>query len=137
MVSQEVPESWIAGVRTLLSDLGDESPEAQTRVSTTLQSLQNRAFRQHFCLTLLEESQDPVCGTSAPLSVSMFHHPLFHTPQTKCKVEPRTWSSLGRILCGILMADPKDYGICQLCLDVAECFFFLTPTVNSVFLTVC
>ena len=57
--------------------------------------------------------------------------------QTKCKVEPRTWSSLGRILCGILMADPKDYGICQLCLDVAERFFFLTPTVNSVFLTVC
>lgn len=144
VVSQEVPQSWIAGVRTLLSDLGDESPEAQARVSTTLQSLQNRSFRQHFCLTLLEESEDPVCPTGTILTTCvransqlLFFLLFQNMPQTKCKVEPRTWSSLGRILCGILMADPKDYGICQLCLDVAERFFFLTPTVNSVFLTVC
>lgn len=61
VVSDEVPESWIAGVPTLLDDLGDESPESQARVSTTLQSLQNRSYRQRFCLTLLEESEDPVC----------------------------------------------------------------------------
>jgi len=48
-------------------------------------------------------------------------------------VEPYAWNGLARILMSIATADPKDYGVCQLCLDTAEKFFL--STANNYFLT--
>jgi len=111
IVADGLPRDWFQRATTMLQDLKNDSPDTKESVHIVKSGLVNRGCRQCLCLVLLKESEDP----------------------EKCKVNVRVWNTLVDFFKTMLTIDPKDYGVCQLCLDASERFYLASA--ESCFLT--